>query len=113
MLTDFFSGPLLFQELGLSELMAGYELHEGLRQVLSIMTLLTYNLFAVCVLSHQEGNLQLCEDILEEQLKACILHLNYDGPMFFLLIPKKCIRAKIRNLPKFETSRWIKSERSF
>ncbi|KAF6217359.1 hypothetical protein GE061_001713, partial [Apolygus lucorum] len=61
-----FSGS---KELGLSELMAGYKLDQGLRQVLSIMTLLTYNLFAIYVLSHQEGNLELCQEILEEQLK--------------------------------------------
>ncbi|BES91165.1 IHypothetical protein2 [Nesidiocoris tenuis] len=61
-----FSGS---KELGLEELMAGYKLDQGLRQVLSIMTLLVYNLFAIYMLSHQEGNLKLCEEILEEQLQ--------------------------------------------
>ncbi|KAK9497802.1 hypothetical protein O3M35_003724 [Rhynocoris fuscipes] len=69
-----FSGS---KQVGLSELKAGYKLNEGLRQVLSVMTLLTYNLIVVYVLSHEEGDLQLANEILTHQLK-----LYPDGAWF-------------------------------
>ncbi|XP_014259009.1 tetratricopeptide repeat protein 39B-like [Cimex lectularius] len=69
-----FSGS---KEVGINELTAGYRLTEGIRQVLSIMTLLTYNLIAVYVLSHNDGDLDLCEEILQQQLK-----LYPDGAWF-------------------------------
>ncbi|XP_073994781.1 tetratricopeptide repeat protein 39B-like [Rhodnius prolixus] len=62
-----FSGS---KEIGLNELKAGYKLHEGIRQVLSVMTLLTYNLIVVYVLSHEEGDLELANEILCLQLKS-------------------------------------------
>uniref|UniRef100_A0A1B6HRS6 Tetratricopeptide repeat protein 39B n=1 Tax=Homalodisca liturata TaxID=320908 RepID=A0A1B6HRS6_9HEMI len=61
-----FSGS---KELGLKELHLGYDLKQGLRHVLSVMTLLSYHLITVYVLSHSDGDLQLCDEILKSQLK--------------------------------------------
>ncbi|KAL1130380.1 hypothetical protein AAG570_013318 [Ranatra chinensis] len=61
-----FSGS---KEIGLRELNACYRLHEGIRQVLSVMTLLTYNLIVVYILSHTDGDLDMCDEILQCQLK--------------------------------------------
>lgn len=69
----------------MEELMAGYKLDQGLRQVLSIMTLLVYNLFAIYMLSHQEGNLKLCEEILEEQLQVMFV---FSEAINFNCLPK-------------------------
>lgn len=41
---------------------------EGIRQVLCVMTLLAYNLIVCYVLSHQEGDLDFCDEILNAQL---------------------------------------------
>ncbi|XP_075219598.1 tetratricopeptide repeat protein 39B-like [Lycorma delicatula] len=61
-----FSGS---KELGMNELFKCYNLDEGLRHILSVLTLLTYNLIVVYVLSHCDGDLQLCDEILTKQLK--------------------------------------------
>lgn len=42
----------------------------GIRQVLCVMTLLGYNLIVCYVLSHQEGDLDFCNEILNKQLKV-------------------------------------------
>lgn len=73
-----FSGS---KELGLSELLTGYELNEGVRHVLSVMSLLTYNLFVLYILGHEEGDLTLSNEILQKQLEthpngACYLFLK-------------------------------------
>ncbi|XP_049316396.1 tetratricopeptide repeat protein 39B isoform X3 [Bactrocera dorsalis] len=52
---------------GLADLKTGYHL-SGLRQVLCAMTLLGYHLIVCYVICHQEGDLELCHSILEEQL---------------------------------------------
>ncbi|XP_063929008.1 tetratricopeptide repeat protein 39B-like isoform X2 [Zophobas morio] len=56
------------KQLGLHDLIEGYKT-DGLRQILCLMTLLGYNLIVLYVLSHQEGDIQLSEEILEKQLK--------------------------------------------
>lgn len=43
---------------------------DGIRQVLCVMTLLAYNLIVCYVLSHQEGDLEFCNKVLNTQLKA-------------------------------------------
>lgn len=40
----------------------------GIRQVLCVMTLLGYNLIVCYVLSHQEGDLKFCDELLQNQL---------------------------------------------
>ncbi|KAJ1519416.1 hypothetical protein ONE63_004708 [Megalurothrips usitatus] len=56
------------KSFGLQELEHGFKLKTGLRQILCVMMLLAYNLLVVYVLSHTDGDLELCEKILEEQL---------------------------------------------
>ena len=55
------------KRLGMQDLYSGAKM-TGLRQVLCVMTLLGYNLIVCYVLSHQEGDLVFCEDILKKQL---------------------------------------------
>ncbi|XP_017781024.1 PREDICTED: tetratricopeptide repeat protein 39B-like isoform X2 [Nicrophorus vespilloides] len=54
--------------VGINDLLAGYNM-QGLRQILCVMTLLGYHLIVLYVLSHQEGDLKLCEEILVGQFK--------------------------------------------
>lgn len=56
------------KELGLQDLNKGYKMG-GLRQILCVMTLLGYHLIVLYVLSHHEGDLIVCEEILQTQLK--------------------------------------------
>ncbi|XP_012280731.1 tetratricopeptide repeat protein 39B [Orussus abietinus] len=60
-----FSGDKNF---GLSQLQAGCKERNGIRQVLCVMTLLSYNLIVSFILSHAESDLQWCEKTLDEQL---------------------------------------------
>jgi hypothetical protein len=59
----------------LQELETGYRLHESLRQVLCVMVLLGYHLIVVYVLSHSDGDLKFCDEILKRQLQVNIQHL--------------------------------------
>lgn len=61
----------LFQEVGLQELETGYRLHRSIRQVLCVMTLLAYHLMVLYVLSHTDGDLEFCDEILRSQLQVC------------------------------------------
>ncbi|XP_069693865.1 tetratricopeptide repeat protein 39B-like [Periplaneta americana] len=61
-----FSGS---KEVGLQELEIGYRLHHSIRQVLCVMTLLGYHLIVVYVLSHTDGDLVFCDEILKNQLQ--------------------------------------------
>uniref|UniRef100_A0A0K8TME9 Uncharacterized protein n=1 Tax=Tabanus bromius TaxID=304241 RepID=A0A0K8TME9_TABBR len=56
------------KQMGMRDLVTGYRM-AGIRQVLCVMTLLGYHLVVCHVLSHQEGNLQFCDEILREQMK--------------------------------------------
>ncbi|KAK2581440.1 hypothetical protein KPH14_005115 [Odynerus spinipes] len=58
-----FSGD---KDYGISELEAGYKEKRGLRQVLCVMTLLSYNLVSCFVLSHADGRLELVRGNIEE-----------------------------------------------
>ncbi|XP_030379809.1 tetratricopeptide repeat protein 39B-like [Scaptodrosophila lebanonensis] len=53
---------------GLNDLYIGYQ-EAGLRQVLCALTLLGYHLMVVAMLSHQHGDLTLCQDILSAMLE--------------------------------------------
>lgn len=66
------------KQLGLKDLEEGYDMKNGLRQVLCVMTLLSYHLIVLYVLSHQEGDLNACEDILKTQLS------KYPNGVWFL-----------------------------
>uniref|UniRef100_A0A1B0A8B7 Tetratricopeptide repeat protein 39B n=1 Tax=Glossina pallidipes TaxID=7398 RepID=A0A1B0A8B7_GLOPL len=60
-----FSGD---RDAGLEDLNRGYKT-PGLRQVLCAVTLLGYHLVVCYILGHQEGDLVLCDDILQTQLQ--------------------------------------------
>lgn len=57
------------QQTGIQDLKLGYEM-DGIRKVLCVMTLLAYNLIVCYVLSHQEGDLTFCDEVLNEQLRV-------------------------------------------
>lgn len=57
------------KQSGLQDLMTGAKM-TGLRQVLCVMNLLSYHLIVCYVLSHQEGDLNLCDQMLREQLSV-------------------------------------------
>ncbi|KAL6427087.1 hypothetical protein ACFW04_009332 [Cataglyphis niger] len=60
-----FSGDKAY---GLTELKAGYNERRGLRQILCVMTLLSYNLIVTFVLSHSDGDLEWCDQVLQQEL---------------------------------------------
>ncbi|XP_023015567.2 tetratricopeptide repeat protein 39B-like [Leptinotarsa decemlineata] len=53
---------------GLNDLTIGCKLN-GLRQLMCIMTMLGYNLVVLPVLSHKEGDMEMCKEIIDDQLK--------------------------------------------
>lgn len=55
--------------MGLEDLIQGYHIN-GLRQVMCAMTLLSYNLIVCYVLSHHDGDLDFCSEILTTQLQV-------------------------------------------
>jgi len=57
------------KQMGMEDLMTGCKM-TGLRQVLCIVTLLGYHLIVCYVLSHQEGDLVFCGEVLEKQLSV-------------------------------------------
>lgn len=59
------------KSMGLQDLITGCKM-TGLRQVLCVMTLLGYNLIVCYVLSHQEGDLVFCDEILKQQLSVSL-----------------------------------------
>ncbi|CAG7828623.1 unnamed protein product [Allacma fusca] len=65
------------RETGLHQLDIGVNLRGSLRQVLCAMVLLGYHLFVSYVLGYGDGNLDLCEKILKQQLA------NYPDGVWF------------------------------
>lgn len=57
------------KQIGINDLKIGHQM-DGIRKVLCVMTLLAYNLIVCYVLSHQEGDLKLCDEILKKQLQV-------------------------------------------
>lgn len=55
------------KQMGIQDLMVGSKM-TGLRQILCVMTLLGYHLIVCYVLSHQDGDLALCDEMLKQQL---------------------------------------------
>lgn len=55
---------------GLVDLVAGYEMEQGLRRNLSVMTLLGYHLIVCTVVCYQDGDLKFADEILQKQLKV-------------------------------------------
>ncbi|KAG5876911.1 hypothetical protein JTB14_037736 [Gonioctena quinquepunctata] len=72
---------------GLNDLTIGCEIN-GLRQILCIMTMLGYNLVVLHVLSHKEGDIKMCQEIIDEQLKKhpdSVWFLFFQGRLNLLL----------------------------
>nr|XP_034189255.1 tetratricopeptide repeat protein 39B-like [Osmia lignaria]XP_034189256.1 tetratricopeptide repeat protein 39B-like [Osmia lignaria] len=94
-----FSGD---KEYGLSELEAGYKERRGLRHVLCAMILLAYNLIASFVLSHTDGDLDLCEKVLEEELNL------YPNGVWFLFFKGRLelTRGNFENALEWYTKSW-------
>lgn len=61
------------KQSGMQDLVTGYRM-TGIRQVLCVMTLLGYHLIVCYVLSHQEGDLEFCDEILRGQLAVRIFN---------------------------------------
>lgn len=57
---------------GLADLVAGYEMKDGLRRNLSVMTLLGYHLIVCTVVCYQDGDLKFADEILQTQLKVAV-----------------------------------------
>ena len=53
----------------MQDLVTGYRM-TGIRQVLCVMTLLGYHLIVCYVLSHEDGDLEFCDEILNAQLSV-------------------------------------------
>lgn len=68
------------QAFGLEQLEAGYREPHGLRQVLCALTLLSFNLIVMYVLSDSRSNLEWCENALNEEL---VLYPNGAWFLFF------------------------------
>lgn len=74
------------KQRGIEDLLSGYHM-TGIRQILCVMTLLSYHLIVLYVLSHQEGDLKLCDEILQTQLKKYpkgVWFLFYRGRLEFM-----------------------------
>lgn len=70
----------------MQELQEAYDM-QGLRQILSVMTLLGYHLFVMYVLTHQEGDIKLCVEILQKELKKypqSVWFLFFKGRLEFM-----------------------------
>jgi len=65
------------KQLGMQDLVTGSKM-TGIRQVLCVMTLLGYHLIVCYVLSSQEGDLQFCDEMLQEKLQ------QYPNGVWFL-----------------------------
>lgn len=76
------------KQMGLQDLMTGAKM-TGLRQVLCVLTLLGYHLIVCYVLSHQEGDLELCNEMLEQQLSVstlCVIEVRFEYSKSFRII---------------------------
>ncbi|KAL2717246.1 tetratricopeptide repeat protein 39B-like [Vespula squamosa] len=94
-----FSGD---KEYGISELEAGYGERRGLRQILCVMTLLSYNLYACFILSHADGNLDWCEKALNEELNS------YPNGVWFLFFKGRLelVRGNIEDSIEWYKKSW-------
>lgn len=70
---------------GLADLVAGYEMQDGLRRNLSVMTLLGYHLIVCTVVCYQDGDLQFADQILQTQLKVRVINSHHWPSVFNVL----------------------------
>lgn len=89
------------KEQGLKDLIEGYQLN-GIRQILCTMTLLGYNLIVLHVLSHNEGDTKMSQEILEKQLKK-----HPDGVWFLFFQGRlEFVRGNLDESIKYYTRSW-------
>ncbi|XP_031335383.1 tetratricopeptide repeat protein 39B-like isoform X2 [Photinus pyralis] len=94
------------KELGLQDLEKGYRMG-GLRKILCVMTLLGYNSIVLQVLSHGEGDLAICEDILDNFLK-----MHPDGVWFLFFKGRlEFMKANIDECIGWYTRAWKSQEK--
>lgn len=94
-----FSGS---KERGLKELHLGYGLTDGIRNILSVLALLTYHLIVLYVVSHSDGDLEFCEEILRTQLM-----LYPDGAWFLYFKARlEFMRGNILESNSWYTRSW-------
>ncbi|KAL0277048.1 UNVERIFIED_CONTAM: hypothetical protein PYX00_004469 [Menopon gallinae] len=89
-------------KLGLEELEKGYNMKNGIRQILCVMTLLAYNLIVTYAISHKDGDLALCDKILKEQLRL------YPKGVWFLFFKGRyeLINANLNEAEKWYLESW-------
>lgn len=92
---------VFLQQVGIDDLNKGYQM-EGIRRILCIMTLLGYHLIVLYVLSHQEGDLDMCEKILKEQLKL------YPSGVWFLFFRGRLefMKCNLQNSVEWYMKSW-------
>ncbi|CAH1118748.1 unnamed protein product [Phaedon cochleariae] len=79
-----FSGD---RQHGLNEIAIGYSMN-GVRQIMCVMMMLGYNLFFFPVLSHRDGDLKTCKELMQTQLRQypdSVWFLFFEGRMNLLL----------------------------
>lgn len=78
------------KKTGIHDLKVGHQMN-GIRKVLCVMTLLAYNLIVCYVLSHQEGDLDFCDEILKKQLQVRARLILIKKNEFFTFSQMTCI----------------------
>lgn len=78
------------KQTGIHDLKVGHQMN-GIRKVLCVMTLLAYNLIVCYVLSHQEGDLDFCDEILKKQLQVRARLILIKKNEFFTFSQMTCI----------------------
>lgn len=94
-----FSGA---RKVGLEELEQGYNMKNGIRQILCVMTILAYNLIVTYAISHNDGDLALCDKILTEQLRL------YPKGVWFLFFKGRyeLMKANLNEAEKWYVESW-------
>ncbi|XP_046620385.1 tetratricopeptide repeat protein 39B-like [Neodiprion virginianus] len=94
-----FSGDKAF---GLEQLEAGYREPNGLRQVLCALTLLSFNLIVMYVLSDSRSDLKWCESTLDEEL------MLYPNGAWFLFFKGRLelVKGNVEEAVQWYTKSW-------
>lgn len=86
----------------MQQLNASYEERRGLRQVISVLNLLAYNLIVSFVLSHSDGDLEWCDKALKKELSL------YPNGVWFLFFRGRLefMRGNLEECVKWYTKSW-------
>lgn len=90
----------------MSELHKGYDDRRGIRQVLCAMNLLSYHLIVSFVLSHTDGDLEWCENALNQELSL------YPNGVWFLFFKARLefARGNLEDCVEWYTKSWKSQE---